>query len=253
MSGEDEDKYPLTGETIMTHLTTNATSLTNTPSATSVSPLGSQDSNKDKLPESLSLIPFEPISRAVALTYFEVIFKQTNNRRLASNPYATAFCRHYFGNSKPSRSELDIICRSPYPNIPQIMKNLDSFLGSFGQNRYQINYQFVIKAFPSLEQSKDVRFDNNLAMKHERNIRIYKKKDEQHKRYFLKKCSELDTLNNTQIATWVQDNQIELSEPELIRALSEWYKKHDNSGYSFHDLYQGYEAIQIAYDLGRPE
>ncbi len=32
----------------MTHLTTNAASLTNTPSATSVSPLGSQDSPKDK-------------------------------------------------------------------------------------------------------------------------------------------------------------------------------------------------------------
>ncbi|ELA9367435.1 plasmid SOS inhibition protein A [Vibrio parahaemolyticus] len=194
-----------------------------------------------------SLLPFEPIPRAVALTYAEIIKKGSSLR--GNTPYANAFCRLLFGKSRPNKSQLSTIRESSSDTVPEIMNKLDRFLSSHGESRYLVCSYFADQAFPSKAVNRETRSGNHIDMLMQRSSNIQAKVNDAQQKQLENKKSEIEKLNRKALSGWLSDNDESLNEFELKACLRHWYSINDDSNWSFHDLYSEMSASRIALDL----
>lgn len=195
-----------------------------------------------------SLLPFEPLPKAVAITYAEIIKKGTKVR--GDTPYANAFCRVIFGKSRPNKSQLSTIAESSFDTVPQIMSKLDRFLESNGEARYLVRSYFADQAFPCKAVNRETRSNSHIDMLMQRRVNIQTKISDARKRQLDIKKAEIEQLQRKALSKWVSNNEETLNELELKSCLRHWYSRNDNSNWSFHDLYNEMSASRIALDLG---
>ncbi|MFA0356902.1 hypothetical protein AB4525_08285 [Vibrio breoganii] len=195
----------------------------------------------------LALLPTEPAQKAVALAFAEVIKKE--GRARGETPYANAFCRAYFGKSRPAKSYLLVVVDSSSDTVPVIMRKLDRFLESNGEKRYLVNWYFANCAFPSKSTNTESRFTNHTEMLVTRNNKIADKEAKLRQAYLESKKSRILNVSQKDLPAWVSDEEENLTELELNQCLRHWFNEHDKSDYKFYDLYYGYTASRIALDL----
>lgn len=191
------------------------------------------------------LLPFDELPRAVALTYAELLSKQSVR---GETPYANAFCRIVFGKSRPTKQQLFLIAECRSDTIPVIMRKLDFFLYSNGDRRYLVNSDFARKAFPSKLVSDEARFEGHYEMIAQRHNNITNKELKAHTEQLAQSKQQILSVQNRSLPTWVSDNE-NLSEVELKQCLNHWYKHHNTSNWMFNELYSEMSASRIALDL----
>ena len=194
-----------------------------------------------------AVLPSNETQKCVALAIAEVIKKSQAGTRLAEFPYATAFFRHFFETTTPSRLQLTSICHSPDMTIPAIKAELDAFIDSNGNAYTNLCSSFKEAAFPCLVglDRFDARYDLKSAQKGnvERKLKI----KQQSKADELK--SQMMALPPAELPAWVRETEEHLSSHEQLSMLSDWHKEKANDDLPFHDLFIGMGAMEVALDL----
>ncbi|GAM71712.1 hypothetical protein JCM19236_6295 [Vibrio sp. JCM 19236] len=154
----------------------------------------------------LALLPTEPAQKAVAIAFAEVIKKE---KLRGETPYANAFCRAYFGKSRPAKAYLLVVADSSSDTVPQIMSKLDRFLESNGEKRYLVNWYFANCAFPSKSISTEARFTNHTEMLVTRNNKIADKEAKLRQAYLESKNLESSmSLKRIYLLGWPMKKKI---------------------------------------------
>lgn len=188
---------------------------------------------------------------SVALAFADVLRKQPGKRQL-HYPFASPFCRHYFGKSRPSRSDLLFISDHGNQTVPEMMENLDRFLASNGRYFFLVDRHFAHRCFPSLKNSNEVRFENHHQMKGHQHRKIQAKQLQRQLEQLETMKRDIVAVSAKDLGQWVYDAEDTLSKHELMLCLSHWYANNDDSDYCFRDLYDGMTARQVAFDLSLP-
>lgn len=200
---------------------------------------------------STSIVPFDPVQKAVALSFAELIRKKGNFR--GDFPYAYAFYRHAFGVSKPKRSDLLNLSYSSYDTVPEMMRKLDLFLRTNGERSYLVDPYYAKRMFPSLENKNEIRQENHIDMILERRSKIKTKRSEKklaERTVGLEKLkSEVLKLDKSSLCEWIREKEDEVNEFDLVACLKIWYEKNVNGNWGFDDLYRSMSPSRIALDL----
>lgn len=194
------------------------------------------------------LLPFESTQKCIAIAMAEVIEKRSKGKRVAEQPYATAFFRLFFGTTTPSRSKLYIVCDSSDMTIIEIKLELDRFIESNGRSYTSLNKTFKEKAFPSLVGLD--RFEAHFELKQTQSSNVKLKAENNHKELLSKLRVSILELSPRELTSWVNDTEDQISNHEQISILAHWHKEKANDDLPFHDLYYGFgSAMEIAVDM----
>ena len=198
---------------------------------------------------SLSIIPFEPIQRAVALSIADVTNKINGGKKVAENAYATSFFINFFGKRNPSKAEVNSIF-SGIVSVKEKAILINNFIQCNGSFYRNVDMTFAAKAFPSLKNLIDYRVNAHSDLKIEQEGKVKAKTDIktiQRKSVLL---DNLLVLGSKDLGAWVSETDYELFNYEQVEYLEYWFKANkQDSDYSFHDLYCGMSASEIANDL----
>ena len=198
---------------------------------------------------SLSVVPFEPLQRAVALSIADVTTKINSGKKVAENAYATSFFINFFGKRNPSKSEVNSI----FTGIVSVKEKtilINNFIQCNGSFYRNVDMTFAAKAFPSLKNLIDFRVNSHSDLKIEQEGKIKAKADIKTTERKLILFDNLLVLSSKDLGAWVSETDYELFNYEQVEYLESWFKANkQDSDYSFHELYCRMNASEIANDL----
>ena len=190
---------------------------------------------------------FVIFKKSISLSFDSVLNKDKYNK--SEYPYAKAFCYFYFRTTSPAKTKLLKIAPSIY-TIPEIMNMLNVFISSNGNRTMNLNYDFIISAFPSLKNKVNFRFDNHYQMNLERNFKLNEKENNKYKELINSNRNYIKILPYNLLSKWVYENDHVILEYDLITLLCDWYVLHKyGSALDFHYSFEGQTSQNIALEL----
>ncbi|MGD1527190.1 hypothetical protein [Vibrio owensii] len=165
----------------------------------------------------MNLVPFESIQKATQAA-IALGLKQTRG----DTPYANAFFKQYYGKVRPSKPELIGLFGNTY-TIPQITQMVNDFLASNGTKPTLLPTSFTYKAFPSLENRGENRFEGHYTMIKERDQKLEGKHTVALTLLKAKAKEELLLKPSSSLGEWLDEYETSLDESSLQSMLREWY------------------------------
>lgn len=91
-----------------------------------------------------SLLPIDPMQKAVALSMSDVLNAKPSRRKQSETPFSLAFFKHYFDTKTPSKAQINVLIRGNM-NKHEAITVIDRFILSNGEHRC---YLIARKASP---------------------------------------------------------------------------------------------------------
>lgn len=207
------------------------------------------------IPKNLSLVPFDPVLRAVAVA--------SNAKGTGQYRYATAFFKAVLGYSRPKAQDLTWLLERPTDIRGLEGHSVDKYLYALhllieSQGYYlcsPLKGNVRRRLYPCFAESQKGRLKNRCDMEFERDCRVQAKREAaaQAMRETLldELWLDLRDLSDFVIASDFLSSLVEKEiDDRVIRGLCEkWFDEYFECSMSFYDLYRDYETSKVILDF----